>query len=170
MQLIGKELWKRSECCVIARQLLASQQRNSESTTSLNPDVLLCGLGSASAGAVFGKDIAEDTESCYAIRLFAGNGSRIGDILFSQPSSSAHPTAHSSFKDNVIIRSEMGRVGIGTVTPNAMLDVNGNSIVETSNTPADNAPCTANTIWWDTNYFHLCVMSGTVKRDAFSTY
>ena len=64
-----------------------------------------------------------------------------------------------------------GSVGIGTTSPNATLDVNSTSIIiEQSNTPADNATCTAGTIWWDANYIYVCTASGTVKRAALSTF
>jgi hypothetical protein len=64
-----------------------------------------------------------------------------------------------------------GNVGIGTTSPNAKLDVNSTSIIiEQSNTPADNATCTAGTIWWDANYIYVCTASGTVKRAALSTF
>jgi hypothetical protein len=64
-----------------------------------------------------------------------------------------------------------GNVGIGTTAPHAVLDVNSTSIIiEQSNTPADNATCTAGTIWWDTGYIYLCTASGTVKRAALSTF
>lgn len=64
-----------------------------------------------------------------------------------------------------------GKVGIGTMNPNALLDVNSSSIIiEQSLTPADNAACTAGTIWWDTGFIYICTASGTVKRSTLSTY
>ena len=64
-----------------------------------------------------------------------------------------------------------GTVGIGTLYPQAALDINGASIIiEQSTTPADNAACTAGTIWWDANYIYVCTASGTVKRAALNGF
>jgi hypothetical protein len=64
-----------------------------------------------------------------------------------------------------------GNVGIGTTSPNALLDVNSTSIIiEQSHTPADNATCTAGTHWWDANFIYVCTASGTVKRAALSAF
>lgn len=43
-------------------------------------------------------------------------------------------------------------------------------VIGATNTPADNATCTAGTMWWDTGFIYVCTSSGTVKRAALSTY
>lgn len=42
--------------------------------------------------------------------------------------------------------------------------------LSTLTTPADNATCTAGTIWVDTGFIYVCAVSGTVKRVALATY
>jgi hypothetical protein len=90
-----------------------------------------------------------------------GNGGTTGTFAIGdQTAGTARLTINSS-----------GSVGIGTASPQATLDVNSNSIIiEQSNTPADNATCTAGTHWWDANYIYVCTASGTVKRAALSAY
>jgi hypothetical protein len=40
----------------------------------------------------------------------------------------------------------------------------------TGATPADNATCTAGAQWWDSSYFYVCTVSGTVKRVTLSSF
>lgn len=70
-----------------------------------------------------------------------------------------------------------GNVGIGTTAPVSTLEVNGvltvdgaGVVIGATHTPADNAVCTAGTLWWDTGFLYLCTASGTVKRAALSTF
>jgi lysophospholipase L1-like esterase len=94
-------------------------------------------------------------------------------LLLASGTSTAFPIifATDNFIERARIQPTTGRMGIGTTTPNAMLDVNGTSIIiETANTPADNATCTAGQIYWDTGFIYVCTASGTVKRAALSTY
>jgi hypothetical protein len=96
--------------------------------------------------------------------------------LFSSANSAGEGVGKLVFKDNTdgiepLVLTSSGNVGIGTTAPQATLDVNGTSIIiEQSHTPADNATCTAGTMWWDTSYIYVCTASGTVKRAALSTF
>jgi hypothetical protein len=65
-----------------------------------------------------------------------------------------------------------GNVGIGTATPTALLDVNGNTIrLRNSKTPTS-ATDTGNTgdIAWDSDYIYICVAANTWKRVAIATW
>jgi hypothetical protein len=108
------------------------------------------------------------------------SANRVADFAFENDPTSGNPgTAalntmyryNSGSYSNLMTILSSGNVGIGTTSPNAALDVNSTSIIiEKSNTPADNATCTAGTIWWDTSYIYVCTASGTVKRAALSTF
>jgi len=65
-----------------------------------------------------------------------------------------------------------GKVGIGTTSPTAMLDVNSDIIrLSTSKTPATSgASGNQGDICWDSNYIYVCVASNTWKRVAISTW
>lgn len=101
---------------------------------------------------------------------WGGNGYDNTGVLFIPA-----PPAQAYYLD--ILGSQGLGVGIGSAEPAQQLEVNGvaqfdgNSIIiGTPNTPADNATCTAGTIWWDTGFLYLCAVSGTVKRVALSTF
>lgn len=65
-----------------------------------------------------------------------------------------------------------GNVGMGTVAPTGVLDVNDNRIrVEQSKTPASSGDtCNRGEIAWDANYVYVCVASNTWKRSALSSW
>jgi len=71
---------------------------------------------------------------------------------------------------NMIIKS--GRVGIGTTSPSALLDINSNILrLRTSKTPASpEASGNAGDICWDSNYIYVCVATDTWKRVAIATW
>ena len=64
------------------------------------------------------------------------------------------------------------RVGIGTTSPDAPLDINGNRLkIRTARTIAnadDNGE--VGEISWDANYLYVCVNTDTWKRVALSTW
>lgn len=65
-----------------------------------------------------------------------------------------------------------GNVGIGTATPTALLDINGNTIrLRAAKTPASSSD-TGNTgdIAWDNDYIYVCVATNTWKRVAISSW
>jgi hypothetical protein len=65
-----------------------------------------------------------------------------------------------------------GNVGIGTLFPSQLLDVNSDSIrVRTAKTPASaSATGTQGQIAWDANYLYVCTATNTWKRVALATW
>jgi len=65
-----------------------------------------------------------------------------------------------------------GKVGVGTIEPTALLDVNSDIVrVRTSKTPATSgATGNAGDICWDANYIYVCVATNTWKRSAIATW
>ena len=84
----------------------------------------------------------------------------------------AFGTTTSSTNTEKMRITSTGMVGIGSVSPNAKLDINSNSfILETPKTPASaTAACTTGMISWDTNYVYVCVGTNAWKRSAISTW
>jgi len=68
--------------------------------------------------------------------------------------------------------SNNGNVGIGTTSPTALLDVNGDTVrVRTARTPASAAAAgNAGDICWDADYIYVCTATDTWKRAAISTW
>jgi hypothetical protein len=64
------------------------------------------------------------------------------------------------------------RVGIGTQTPTAKLDVNSDTVrVRTARTPASaTAAGNAGDICWDSDYVYICVATNTWKRSALGSW
>ena len=68
--------------------------------------------------------------------------------------------------------TEAGRVGIGSATPTALLDVSSDVLrLRTAKTPSS-AGDTGNTgdICWDANYVYVCIATNTWKRSPLSTW
>lgn len=65
-----------------------------------------------------------------------------------------------------------GNVGVGTASPTAKLDVNGDTIrLRTSKTPSSSSDTgNAGDVCWDSNYLYVCVAANTWKRAALSTW
>jgi hypothetical protein len=72
----------------------------------------------------------------------------------------------------VTIKRGTGRVGIGTIDPTTVLDVNSDKIrVRTAKTPASaSATGTQGDIAWDTNFLYVCVATDTWKRVAIASW
>lgn len=70
------------------------------------------------------------------------------------------------------IMTREGYFGIGTTSPQAMLDIAGTSfIVEQPSTPASSrAPCRTGQIQWDPNYVFVCIATNTWKRASLSSW
>lgn len=65
-----------------------------------------------------------------------------------------------------------GRLGIGTTSPTATLDVSADTMrLRTAKTPASaTATGNAGDICWDANYVYVCTATNTWKRSALSTW
>jgi hypothetical protein len=70
------------------------------------------------------------------------------------------------------IDSTNSRVGIGTTSPTAALDVNSDTVrVRTARTPASaTATGNAGDICWDANYIYVCTATNTWKRTLIATW
>jgi hypothetical protein len=70
------------------------------------------------------------------------------------------------------IDSTNSRVGIGTTSPTAALDVNSDTVrVRTARTPASaSATGNAGDICWDANYIYVCTATNTWKRTLIATW
>jgi len=70
------------------------------------------------------------------------------------------------------VDSTNSRVGIGTTSPTAALDVNSDTVrVRTARTPASaTATGNAGDICWDVNYIYVCTATNTWKRTPISTW
>lgn len=79
---------------------------------------------------------------------------------------------HTSTSGEVLRVLQNGNVGIGTVTPTALLDINSDILrLRTSKTPASaSAPGNAGDICWDSNYLYICITTDTWKRSAIATW
>ena len=65
-----------------------------------------------------------------------------------------------------------GKVGIGTPSPTALLDIAGNLFrLRIAKTPANSGDTgDAGDICWDSNYLYVCISTNTWKRFALSTW
>jgi hypothetical protein len=81
------------------------------------------------------------------------------------------PTNSNSRAERMTIKSD-GKVGIGTTSPSALLDVNSNTVrLRTARTPASaGAAGNAGDICWDADYIYVCTATNTWKRTAISTW
>ncbi len=64
-----------------------------------------------------------------------------------------------------------GRVGVGTVDPQAPLDIKGKTIrIRQPQTPAASSPCNVGELSWDASYVYVCVATDTWRRAALASY
>ena len=80
-------------------------------------------------------------------------------------------TTTSNRQERLVIKND-GKVGIGTTSPTAKLDVNSDILrLETAKTPASAAATgNAGDICWDSNYIYICVATDTWKRASIATW
>lgn len=123
------------------------------------------GLGAINVNLVGGSasgDISGTYGSAIEVNTYA-NGTSFGTM------------AHQAASGVAITGGTVNNTPIGGTTAAAgkfttLQATTAGVIVGTTNTPADNAACTAGTLWWDASYLYLCTVSGTVKRAALATY
>lgn len=74
----------------------------------------------------------------------------------------------------VILRPELdaGMVAIGTASPTAKLDINGDTIrLRSSRTPASaSSPCNQGDFAWGADFIYVCVATNTWKRSSLSSW
>ncbi len=139
--------------------------------------------------AFFGKGPFSATPLAFRLNVTAAQGTNIaganlqvaagrstgnasgGKLIFQTSPVGVSGTAQNAPVDRVTI-TDAGNVGIGTSTPGAKLDINGDSfIVETAKTPSSASDaCITGTYAWDTDYLYMCVATNTWKRAALSTW
>lgn len=79
---------------------------------------------------------------------------------------------YSNVLQNRLHLTSVGNVGVGTTTPTALCDINGNTLrLRTSRTPASaSAAGNQGDLCWDANYVYVCVGTNTWKRAALTTW
>lgn len=94
----------------------------------------------------------------------------IGDFIIAV-NNIANTTQVSIADEKVRVKAD-GKVGIGTNSPQNLLDINSDILrLRTAKTPASaGATGLAGQICWDTNYLYICVATNTWKRIALSTW
>ncbi|MBN1331604.1 hypothetical protein JW978_01825 [Candidatus Dojkabacteria bacterium] len=78
-----------------------------------------------------------------------------------------------SFETNLISLDTLNtRVGIGTIAPTELLDINSDSIrIRTGKTPASASDtCDQGEISWDDNFIYVCTATDTWKRSGIATW
>jgi hypothetical protein len=109
---------------------LFTNSTNLQSTTNLNPGVMIFGSPSGGPSNYYGLDLGYNAAtSKFRTRLFSTNGQ---DISFAFTPAASQPTLQSDFTEAMTIRSS-GLVGIGTTNPGASLDVAGGAINTSAN-------------------------------------
>ncbi|MCC6622293.1 MAG: hypothetical protein IT385_13605 [Deltaproteobacteria bacterium] len=70
----------------------------------------------------------------------------------------------------VVVTSE-GKLGLGTASPTAQLDVSGGAIrIRTPRSPAAASPCHRGELAWDASWLYVCVAPNTWRRSALVAY
>jgi len=144
-------------------------------------------------GKAFGGSIASPTatKANHILLLFGGSGHDGTDVVITNRAllkfmagENWSTTAQGTYinfettQNGTISRTEKmrltgdGKVGIGTISPTALLDVNSNLIrVRTAKTPSSSSEaCNQGEMAWDTNNVYVCVSTNTWKRSALSTW
>lgn len=106
--------------------------------------------------------------SCYAL---SGTITNAYDLVLS--SSGTNATNHwGIFQEAANNNYFAGNIGVGTSSPTAKLDINGDILrIRNSKTPASgNAPGNVGDICWDSNYIYVCVSSNNWKRSDISSW
>lgn len=99
-------------------QYMLTNEALTNSTTALNPGVQVYG---GTTGSNYGVDLGYNN-SRFRTRVFSGTGT---DLALSSVTTGATPAAQTDFTEFLTVRGDTGRVGIGTTSPAALLDVAG---------------------------------------------
>ena len=91
------------------------------------------------------------------------------DQLISLKSDTVNPAFYVSGSGNMFVS---GNIGVGTTSPEAALDINGNAIrIRTADTPSSASDFgLPGEIRWDANYIYICIGVDTWRRIAHSTW
>ena len=115
-----------------------------------------------------GFDYGYNGTFCWRTGLVGSDNFRIYDLVNAKTPFQIEPNAPTG---TVYLKSD-GKVGIGTTSPTAMLDVKSDIIrLETAKTPAS-AGATGNTgdICWDANFLYICIGANQWRRIAHNTW
>jgi hypothetical protein len=137
--------------------------------TAITPAALLdIGSSSSTTGLAVGKSVNISTTV-----LIRGTTAQITsetncNVVFAAPGSGSFYVQVNGA--NCLAIRSTGYVGIGTVSPTGILDVNGSIFrLRTSSTPASSgAAGNAGEICWDNNYIYVCTATNTWKRTALT--
>lgn len=117
---------------------------------------------------IYLDDVNQGSSAAFAIVTNAGN------IVFNEggDANTVFRVEGDTDQNLIYTAPSTDRVGIGTPTPTAKLDVNSDVFrLRTAKTPAS-AAATGNQgdVAWDTNYVYVCVATNTWKRSAIATW
>ena len=110
-----------------------------------------------------------DTDGGLAEALIGYTGAN--DNFYIQQSNNAPMYLRTNSATRLTILAD-GKVGIGTTTPNAKLDINSDKIIiQNSKTPSSASDTgTTGSIAWDSSYIYICTATDTWKRTAIATW
>lgn len=93
-------------------------------------------------------------------------------LLIHVGDNTATPNSRLAANRSSYLNAIVGDVGIGTNSPTAKLDVNGDTFrLRSSRTPASaNAAGNAGDICWDANYIYVCIATNTWRRIAHESW
>ncbi|MCX6106122.1 MAG: hypothetical protein NTY08_09855, partial [Proteobacteria bacterium] len=115
---VNGAIYQRPAAAANTSKYMSTNAGNIADLTNLNPGLLVFGTGN-----FYGLDLGYNSSSSrFRTRIFSPTGT---DIAFASHPSGTAPTGQASFTDLVVINSTNGNVGIGSVTPGAKLQVNG---------------------------------------------
>ena len=116
---VNGAIYQRPAAIASMNNYMQANGSGAEDSIKLNPGILV----DSHTGYRWGVDLGISYVSNRArTRLFANT---VGDISFAFHAQGVDPTGQTSFTDSMVIRGDTGNVGVGTSSPQAILDVNG---------------------------------------------